>query len=108
MRWTIIDEFSQSALPAAMAHLGQSAACRKKPIPSDSAGPTAICRTDEARDLLDPVRTAGSPLVVGVSGHRNLDPSCIPRLAQQVRDFLEYLKGRLPQTEIRIMTGMAQ
>ncbi len=60
------------------------------------------------RDLLDKVRAVRSPLVVGVSGHRNLDPSCKPRLAEQVRAFLEYLKGRLPQTEIRIMTGMAQ
>jgi hypothetical protein len=58
--------------------------------------------------LLDKVSALRSPLVVGVSGHRNLDPSCKPRLAEQVRAFLEYLKGRLPQTEIRIMTGMAQ
>ena len=58
--------------------------------------------------MLDKVRAVSSPLVVGVSGHRNLDPSCKPRLAEQVRAFLEYLKGRLPQTEIRIMTGMAE
>ena len=49
-----------------------------------------------------------SPLVVGVSGHRNLDPASKPRLAEQVRSFLEHLKEHLPHTEIRIMTGMAQ
>jgi hypothetical protein len=58
--------------------------------------------------LIDRASASRSPLVVGLSGHRNLYPGCEEQLARTVRSFLEDLKRRMPQTELRIMTGMAQ
>ena len=52
--------------------------------------------------------TRNSPLVVGVSGHRDLHPDAAPLISRHVDEFLTELKGRLPDTELRIMTGMAQ
>ena len=49
-----------------------------------------------------------SPLVIGVSGHRDPHPGAVPQLSRQVDAFLADLKRRLPDTELRIMTGMAQ
>jgi hypothetical protein len=49
-----------------------------------------------------------SPLVIGVTGHRDPHPADVPQLSRQVEVFLADLKGRLPDTELRIMTGMAQ
>ena len=49
-----------------------------------------------------------SPLVIGVTGHRDPHPAEVPQLSRQVETFLTDLKGRLPDTELRIMTGMAQ
>jgi hypothetical protein len=54
------------------------------------------------------VPTHNSPLIVGVSGHRDLRPDALPRVSRQVDEFLADLKRRLPDTELRIMTGMAQ
>ena len=49
-----------------------------------------------------------SPLVIGVSGHRDPHPQCLPQLGREIDAFLANLKRRLPDTELRIMTGMAQ
>jgi hypothetical protein len=49
-----------------------------------------------------------SPLVIGVTGHRDPHPAAVPQLSREVEAFLRDLKGRLPDTELRIMTGMAQ
>ena len=49
-----------------------------------------------------------SPLVVGVSGHRDLHVDAVPLIGRYVEEFLADLKRRLPDTELRIMTGMAQ
>jgi hypothetical protein len=49
-----------------------------------------------------------SPLVIGVSGHRDPHPRGVPELSRQVDELLAELKRRLPDTELRIMTGMAQ
>lgn len=49
-----------------------------------------------------------SPLVIGVSGHRDPHPAALPQLSRHVDEFLADLKRRLPDTELRIMTGMAQ
>jgi hypothetical protein len=48
-----------------------------------------------------------SPFIVGVSGHRDLDPQDIARLRGSVTDFVRELKARLPDTELRIIVGMA-
>ena len=49
-----------------------------------------------------------SPLVIGVSGHRDLYPAALEQLSRHVDEFLADLKRRVPDTELRIMTGMAQ
>jgi hypothetical protein len=49
-----------------------------------------------------------SPLVIGVSGHRDLHSDAVPLISRHVDEFLADLKRRLPDTELRIMTGMAQ
>jgi hypothetical protein len=54
------------------------------------------------------VPTHNSPLVVGVSGHRDLRPDAVPRVSREVDEFLADLKLRLPDTQLRVMTGMAQ
>jgi RsiW-degrading membrane proteinase PrsW (M82 family) len=48
-----------------------------------------------------------SPFVVGVSGHRDPHPDTLEALRREVTRFLEELKSHLPDTELRIMAGMA-
>ncbi len=64
-----------------------------------------------ARDILtlpDPQSLANSPFMVGVSGHRDLDPDEVPRLREAVTDFVCQLREHLPDTELRLIVGMAQ
>jgi hypothetical protein len=49
----------------------------------------------------------GFPLLIGVCGHRGLDPSCAKELAGAVRTQLLRLVNALPSTEIRVLSGMA-
>ncbi|HEY7642620.1 MAG TPA: hypothetical protein VH814_22995 [Steroidobacteraceae bacterium] len=49
-----------------------------------------------------------SPFVIGVSGHRDLHSGALSQLSLRIDEFLADLKRRLPDTELRIMTGMAQ
>jgi len=51
---------------------------------------------------------ANSPFVVGVSGHRDLNPTDVPRLRDAVTDFVNQLKRYLPDTELQIIVGMAE
>lgn len=48
-----------------------------------------------------------SPFVVGVSGHRDLHPDAVQYLRDAVATILRQLKGHLPDSELRIMAGMA-
>ncbi len=50
---------------------------------------------------------AVSPFVVGVSGHRDLRPETVPHLRAAVTAILLQLKEHLPDSELRIMAGMA-
>lgn len=52
--------------------------------------------------------SGNSPFTVGVSGHRDLDPADRPRLREAVTDFVQQLKGHLPDTELRLIVGMAE
>ena len=52
-------------------------------------------------------RYLGFPLLIGVCGHRSLDPSCATELATAVRTLLLRLANALPSTEIRVLSGMA-
>ena len=46
--------------------------------------------------------------MVGVSGHRDLDPADGPRLREAVTGFVRQLKRQLPDTELRLIVGMAE
>jgi hypothetical protein len=59
-------------------------------------------------DLTDPTSGANSPFIIGVSGHRDLNPGDLPRLRESVMDFLRLLKEQLADTELRIIIGMAE
>jgi hypothetical protein len=48
-----------------------------------------------------------SPFVVGVSGHRDLRSDDLPRLRAAVTAILTQLAEHLPDSELRIMAGMA-
>ena len=50
---------------------------------------------------------ANSPFTVGVSGHRDLDGADLPRLREAVTDFVRQLKEHLPDTDLRLIVGMA-
>jgi len=50
---------------------------------------------------------ANSPFMVGVSGHRDLDTDDLPRLREAVTDFVRQLKEHLPDTDLRMIVGMA-
>jgi hypothetical protein len=56
-----------------------------------------------------PAGTAESeaPLIIGVSGHRDLDPRDTPRLRAAVGEFLQQIRACLPDTEVRVIVGMA-
>ena len=47
------------------------------------------------------------PLVVGVTGHRNLVAAEVPQLEDRVRLFLEDLKARFPQRDVVVMCPLA-
>jgi hypothetical protein len=50
---------------------------------------------------------ANSPFMVGVSGHRDLEAAQLPRLREAVTDFVRQLKAHLPDTQLRLLVGMA-
>ncbi len=50
---------------------------------------------------------AGSPFVVGVSGHRDLRPEDSSKLRSEVSAILRQLAEYLPDSELRIVAGMA-
>ena len=58
---------------------------------------------------VEPLGAAASdaPFIIGVSGHRDLDPRDTQRLRAAVGDFLRQIRAALPDTEIRVMAGMA-
>ena len=57
---------------------------------------------------LTPPSIANSPFMIGVSGHRDLDPDDLPRLREAVTGFVQQLREQLPDTELRMIVGMAQ
>ncbi len=65
-------------------------------------------RTDGIEPLTDPTLTANSPFIVGVSGHRDLDPAAFPALRSAVENFIHALQRQLPDTEICFIVGMAE
>ncbi len=50
----------------------------------------------------------GVPLVVAVTGHRDLVPAEIPRIRELVRDFLRDLRDSYPDRGIAVMSSLAE
>ena len=46
--------------------------------------------------------------MMGVSGHRDLDPEQLPQVREAVASFVRELKEYLPDTELHLIVGMAQ
>jgi hypothetical protein len=46
--------------------------------------------------------------MVGVSGHRDLQPADLPGLRDSVTSFVRQLKEHLPDTQVRLIVGMAE
>jgi hypothetical protein len=65
-------------------------------------------KPDDILDSHSPKFAGNSPFMVGVSGHRDLDPAERPRLQNAVRNFVHQLKEHLPDTELRMVVGMAE
>jgi hypothetical protein len=63
-----------------------------------------------ARDdsVLTRARAAARPLVVGVTGHRDLLPGEIPGIEAAVRDLLEDLGKRFPDRRLQVMSPLAE
>jgi hypothetical protein len=57
--------------------------------------------------LTDKSTSSVSPFVVGVSGHRDLHPEAFQHLRDAVATILKQLQGHLPDSELRMMAGMA-
>ena len=51
--------------------------------------------------------TRNSPFMLGVSGHRDLDPADLPGLREAVAEFVRQLRDFLPNTDIHLTVGMA-
>ena len=51
---------------------------------------------------------AGIPLIVGVTGHRDLRPEQGDALAARVREVLEDLRRRCPNTPVVVLSGLAE
>jgi hypothetical protein len=66
---------------------------------SPSVGPTK---------LVDKNPIGNSPFVVGVSGHRDLAPDGVAAVRDAVKNFVQEIRGHLPHTELKILTGMAR
>ena len=78
-----------------------------------------VMGTDLLRDLAayvqpDERTTAGrnaireSPFIVGLLGHRELDPSRVPRLRDVVAAFVADIRKHLPDTELRAVIGLTR
>jgi hypothetical protein len=48
------------------------------------------------------------PLLIGVTGHRDLVPDELPRLRERVREFFEFLRTRFPDRPLRVLTPLAE
>jgi hypothetical protein len=48
-----------------------------------------------------------SPLIVGVSGHRDPDPTCVDQIERGVAAFFDDLAALAPNTPIRLLVGLA-
>ena len=52
--------------------------------------------------------SSSTPFIIGVTGHRDLDPQGLLHLREAVTAFVRLIKERLPDTELQIKVGMAE
>jgi hypothetical protein len=48
------------------------------------------------------------PLVIGVTGHRNLDPDDYPLYRARITELIDYLRSRYPATPLRMVSALAE
>ncbi len=48
------------------------------------------------------------PLVIGVTGHRNLDPKDYPLYRTRIAELLDYLRTHYPATPLRMVSALAE
>ena len=62
----------------------------------------------EPSALVAPVGGYRVPLVIGVTGHRDLRPEEMPEIRQRVRELFEDLRKRYPTRKLRILSPLAE
>jgi hypothetical protein len=60
------------------------------------------------RTLETPVRAASIPLVLGVTGHRDLREEDLPELERRVRDLINQLRNDYPHTVLQLLSPLAE
>src|SRR5215469_7058654 len=75
---------------------------------------SAVAEEHAAEYLVEPrsdaserAASAHSPFVIGVTGHRNLVEGDLARARSAVATFFEAIRRLLPDTELKVMLGMA-
>jgi hypothetical protein len=68
---------------------------------------TSLLISPATQPLADRADNTMSPFVVGVSGHPDLHPDTLQHLRRALEQILQRLKKQLPDSELRIMAGMA-
>ena len=48
------------------------------------------------------------PLVIGVTGHRNLHPDEIPKIRAKIKEIFDFLKGKYPNTPLLLISPLAE
>jgi hypothetical protein len=48
------------------------------------------------------------PLLIGVTGHRDLVPEEVPKLRERIRDFFALLRQRFPDRPLRVLSPLAE
>jgi hypothetical protein len=75
---------------------------------SHNGAPQRVRRTLTRIVLSELPSTHRSPLIVGVSGHRDLNVHSDERARREVGRFLDDLTRLVPNTPVRVMVGMAE
>jgi len=64
------------------------------------------------RGARQPGEAAGAagplPLVIGIVGHRHLEPAHRPLYEARIRELFEYLRARYPATPLRVLSSLAE
>ncbi len=55
----------------------------------------------------NPITNAPIPIIVGITGHRDLLPQDIPSLTKAFTDFIHQLQSSYPHTPVKVMSSLA-